>query len=83
MGAWWPALAWVLTGISAAMIVWLIAWLLSWRRLPYRLDGDVLVLPMGILRTVRVPLRDIGEISHARLKDKGTANLVPVAFPIA
>ncbi len=81
----WPRVGWPLTVASAMSIVWLIGWIGSWRRLPHELDGDLLMLRMGSLRSIRVPLASIAriskDVSRADLKQRGTRNLVPVAFP--
>jgi len=81
----WPSIAWVLTGATFLSIIWLVSWIRSWRKLPYRLEADRLVLPMGSLRTIEVPLSMIDTIStqvdRERIKAKGSANLVPLAFP--
>ena len=80
----WPMIAWPLTAISAASIMWVVAWIISWKRLPHRLDGGILTLHMGRLRKVEIPVVDIRTVTpvdSARLKAPDTRNLVPLAYP--
>lgn len=81
----WPRIGWPLTVVSAISLVWLIAWIRSWRRMPHELDGNLLILRMGSLRSMSLPLAAIEgistKVSRDILKQPGTRNLVPVAFP--
>jgi len=46
----WPTLAWWLSIVTAASIVWLVSWALSWKRRPHELHVAHLRLHMGSLR---------------------------------
>ena len=79
----WPWIGWPLTILSALSVIWLIGWIRSWPRLLHRLENGTLTLHFGSLRSVAVPLADIAEVTPAvdALRDPGTRNLVPIAYP--
>lgn len=85
IGSHWPRLAWPLTALNFASVVWLVRWIASWKQLPHRLGDGVLRLNMGSLRHVDVLLSEIAAVRPVRggaeVKARTTRNLVPVAWP--
>ncbi|WP_295637106.1 hypothetical protein [Novosphingobium sp.] len=81
----WPRLAWPLTALNLASVVWLVQWITSWKRLPHRLCDGVLRLNMGSMRHIDLRLAEIAAIravsDGAEIKARTTRNLVPVAWP--
>ena len=83
--AHWPRLAWPLTALTLASVVWLAWWIASWKRLPHRLRDGVLRLNMGSLHHIDVPIAAIASVrvvgDSAEIKARSTRNLVPLAWP--
>lgn len=81
----WPRLAWLLSALSAAAILWLLWWIRSWKRLPHRLASGKLTVHMGSLRHLCVAVEDIRSIRTAVndsvIKVQSCRNLVPIAYP--
>jgi len=85
IGAWAPWLAATLSAISLAVIGWIAALVLSFRRLPVRIDGDILLMRVGMLRSVAVPLDRVAGLRAAwtaeELKRREVLNLALLAWP--
>lgn len=85
IGAWAPWLAATLSAISLAAIGWIAALVLSFRRLPVRIDGDILLMRVGMLRSVAVPLDRVAGLRAAwtaeELKRREVLNLALLAWP--
>ena len=81
----WPAVAWLLSLITAISLIWLVRFITSFKRCPHALEADRLRLRMGSMRTIDIPLAHVVEVrSHwpsGAEKKPATANLVPIAFP--
>ena len=85
IGAWAPWLAATLSAISLAAIGWIAALVLSFRRRPVRIDGDIPLLQVGMLRSVAVPLDRVAGLRAAwtaeELKRREVLNLALLAWP--
>ena len=81
----WPWLAWSLTIVTAASIVWLARFITSFKRCPHTIEADQLRLRMGSLRTIDLPLAQVSQVRRqwesGAEKKRETANLVPIAYP--
>ena len=85
MASRWPSLAWPMTLVTGASVVWLVAWTRSFKRRPHELDDDRLRLHFGSLRSIDIPLHSLRAVRTSwdgvDLKRPGTINFVPVAYP--
>ncbi|MCY7397865.1 MAG: hypothetical protein LH466_03370 [Sphingomonas bacterium] len=81
----WPSVAWLLTIVSTASIIWLVRFITSFKRCPHTIDADHLRLRMGSLRTIDVPLMQVAQVRRqwesGAETNRDTANLVPIAYP--
>lgn len=81
----WPSLAWPLTLLTGASLVWLISWIRSFKRRPHELDDNHLRLHFGSLRSIDIPLQSLCAVrttwDGADLKRRDMINFVPVAYP--
>ena len=81
----WPRLAWPVSLVTLAGVVWLVRWIVSWKHCPHELDGAALRLRMGSLRTIVVPICAIASVepvtAAATARAPGVRNLVPMALP--
>ena len=79
----WPTVAWVLTVVSVAFLIWLVRMIGSLKRLPHSIEGDRLVLRLGSLRTVAVPIAQIAGVrsnwDSGGTRAHGVTNLVLIA----
>ncbi|MGK6324259.1 hypothetical protein ACMGDM_14410 [Sphingomonas sp. DT-51] len=83
---WWPRVALTLTLVSLGTMAWLIHAIRSFRHLPVLIDGDLLVLRVGRLRSVavkrtRVARLRASEWTHAEVRARDVLNLALIAFP--
>lgn len=70
--SWSPLAAWVLTGVSAYGLLWLVGSLVALRRRPILIAGGALHLRVGLWRSALVPLSEI--VAVERLEAAGGAD---------
>jgi hypothetical protein len=58
-GHWWPRVAWLLTGLSAYSLLWLLAHGQAVRRRPVLLTATALVVRVGFVWRVAIPISNI------------------------
>jgi hypothetical protein len=82
---WKPWLAWTLSALSFATIVWTVGVILSFRRRPVRIADGTWVRRAGALKRIAVPLDRIAGLragwSAADLKRRDVLNLALLAWP--
>lgn len=75
----------ILSGVTAASLIWLVLAMRGFRRLPVLLTHDVLVMRTGRLKQFRVPLSDIAGLRDSwtaeELKSRHVGNLAMIAWP--
>ena len=81
----WPSAAWALTIVTGLSVLWLVRWITSFKRLPHSIDGNLLRLHFGSLKTLYIRLDQIAEVRSTWESGAHGArraiNLVPVAHP--
>jgi hypothetical protein len=75
----------VLSLVSLALLLWLVAAIVSMKRRPVLLDGETLLMRVGMLKTIAVPVSSIRGLrtqwNAAELKRRSVINLALVAYP--
>ena len=66
-----PVLAWVVTGLSALGIIFLVAHIRALAARPHRIEGETLLLRNGLFGTAEVPLGEIADIRRAPTDQEG------------
>lgn len=81
----WPLIGWTLTTISALGAAWLVWWILSMKRLPHELRDGVLILRLGAMKTVKVALENVSDITSSwepgAFERNGNLNFAAIAHP--
>lgn len=81
----WPAVASVLTLLSAGFLIWLVRLIRSLKTCPHCLDGDTLRLRMGSFKRFDIGLSQVARVRRSWASGEadapGTASLVLMAAP--
>lgn len=81
----WPHIGWPLSVLSALGIVAILVWIRSFRRLPHRLEGSMLELRLGGLKTRRIALAQIERVARGwqvgAVDGRDAINLAGIAYP--
>jgi hypothetical protein len=76
---WWPRAAWLLTGLSAYSLLWLLAHGQAVRRRPALLTATTLVVRVGLVWRVAIPVANIREVNQVTDVPAGSPGLLNAA----